>query len=58
MDAAVTRRTVNRIENKLHLGPDAQVDDKAMLFTPTAPQLTDPFLVLSEDLFSSPGFNG
>jgi hypothetical protein len=57
MDAAVTRRTVNRIENQLHLGPDAQVDDKAMLFTPTAPQLTDPFLTLSEDLFSSPGFN-
>lgn len=35
---------------------DAQVDDKAMLFTAAVPQLTDPFLMLADDLFSSPGF--
>ncbi|MFD5128925.1 pirin family protein [Streptomyces olindensis] len=50
------RRTVARIENKLHLGPDAQVDDKSMWFTPRDPALTDPFLALADDLFSEPGF--
>ena len=55
--ATITRRMVSRIEDRLHLGPDAQVDDKALLFTPAAPQLTDPFLVLAEDLFSAPGFD-
>jgi redox-sensitive bicupin YhaK (pirin superfamily) len=55
--AAITRRTVNRIEDRLHLGPDAQVDDKALLFAPADPQLTDPFLALAEDQFSSPGFD-
>jgi quercetin 2,3-dioxygenase len=55
--ATITRRTVDRIEDRLHLGPDAQVDDKALLFAPAVPQLTDPFLVLAEDLFSSPGFD-
>jgi hypothetical protein len=55
--ATVTRRAVNRIEDRLHLGPDAQVDDKALLFSPAVPQLTDPFLVLAEDLFSAPGFD-
>ena len=50
------RRTVARVETKRRLGPDAQVDDKAMIIGPDAPRLTDPFLVLSEDWFSSPGF--
>jgi len=54
--AAITRRTVARIQDRLHLGQDAQVDDKSLLFTPAAPERTDPFLVLAEDLFSSPGF--
>ncbi|MFD4790137.1 pirin family protein [Streptomyces sp. NPDC058459] len=49
-------RTVTRVQDKLHLGPDAQVDDKSMWFTPTAPALTDPFLLLADDLFSTPGF--
>ena len=55
--ATITRRTAARIEDRLHLGPDAQVDDKSLLFTPAAPRLTDPFLVLADDLFSSPGFD-
>ena len=55
--ATITRRTVAPIEDRLHLGPDAQVDDKSLLFTPAAPELTDPFLVLAEDRFSSPGFD-
>ncbi|MET9084892.1 pirin family protein [Streptomyces sp. NPDC004237] len=50
------RRTVARVQNKLHLGPDAQVDDKSMWFTPQVPALTDPFLALADDLFSMPGF--
>ncbi|MGW0707584.1 pirin family protein [Streptomyces sp. NPDC002643] len=50
------RRSVTRIQNKLHLGPDAQVDDKSMWFTPQDPALTDPFLALADDLFSAPGF--
>jgi redox-sensitive bicupin YhaK (pirin superfamily) len=50
------RRKVSRVETKRVLGPDAQVDDKAMIFGPDRPALTDPFLVLSEDWFSAPGF--
>jgi quercetin 2,3-dioxygenase len=50
------RRTVDRVETKTHLGPDAQVDDKNLIISPARPQLTDPFLVLGEDWFSSPGF--
>ncbi|HEX5406885.1 MAG TPA: pirin family protein [Pseudonocardiaceae bacterium] len=41
---------------KRRLGPDAQVDDKALVIDPTDPSLCDPFLVLSEDWFSTPGF--
>lgn len=52
----VESRTVDRVEEGLHAGPDAQVDDKRLLILPTDPARTDPFLVLSEDWFSSPGF--
>ena len=55
--ATITRRTAARVEDRLHLGPDAQVDDKSLLVTPAAPRLTDPFLVLAGDLFGSPGFD-
>ncbi|WP_067170354.1 pirin family protein [Microtetraspora niveoalba] len=54
MDTA--QRTLVRVETKTHLGPDAQVDDKHLIISPIRPDLTDPFLVLSEDRFSSPGF--
>ncbi|WP_229402295.1 pirin family protein [Micromonospora okii] len=49
-------RTVARVETRHRLGPDAQVDDKALVFAPNDPALTDPFLLLAEDWFSSPGF--
>jgi quercetin 2,3-dioxygenase len=49
-------RTVDRIDDGMHAGPDWQVDDKRLLILPSDPARTDPFLVLSEDWFSSPGF--
>ncbi|GAA1258156.1 hypothetical protein GCM10009609_21490 [Pseudonocardia aurantiaca] len=49
-------RSVARVEDGLHAGPDAQVDDKRLLIMPTDPARTDPFLVLAEDWLSSPGF--
>jgi hypothetical protein len=49
-------RRVDRVDTSIRLGPDAQVDDKAMVITPQDPAATDPFLVLAEDWFSSPGF--
>ena len=53
---AKAQRILNRIGDSQHLGPDAQVDDKALAFAPTDPSLTDPFLVMAEDWFSIPGF--
>ncbi|MET9084928.1 pirin family protein [Streptomyces sp. NPDC004237] len=50
------QRTLNRVTDRQQLGPDAQVDDKALVFVPTDPALTDPFLALVEDWFSTPGF--
>ncbi|MEU0791784.1 pirin family protein [Amycolatopsis sp. NPDC005961] len=52
----IPQRALARIESKTHLGPDAQVDDRYLVMGPARPELTDPFLVLSEDWFSSPGF--
>ncbi len=49
-------RVVARVEDKVRLGPDAQVDDKAIIITPRDPKATDPFLALAEDWFSEPGF--
>lgn len=54
--AGTAVRTVARVEDGVRLGPDAQVDDKALIISPARPGLTDPFLVLSEDWFSAPGF--
>lgn len=57
MDGEVkAQRTLNRVGDSQHLGPDAQVDDKAIAFAPTDPALTDPFLIMAEDWFSEPGF--
>jgi redox-sensitive bicupin YhaK (pirin superfamily) len=47
---------VDRIRTKVVLGPDAQVDAKAIIISPEDVAATDPFLVLSEDWFSSTGF--
>lgn len=55
LDSAA-ERVVVRVETKLHFGPDAQVDDKNLIIAPTRPELTDPFVALAEDWFSSPGF--
>jgi redox-sensitive bicupin YhaK (pirin superfamily) len=52
----VNARTVDRVESKTMLGPDAQVDNKALVINPADPTRTDPFLVLAEDWFSEPGF--
>lgn len=50
------RRTVDRIRSKHLVGADVQVDDKAVIIGPTDPRQNDPFLLLSEDWFSVPGF--
>jgi len=55
-DAAATQRILNRVDTSRRLGPDAQVDDKALAFAPPDPSLTDPFLIMAEDWFSTPGF--
>lgn len=49
-------RSIARVEDKVRLGPDAQVDDKAVIIMPRDPRATDPFLALAEDWFSEPGF--
>ena len=54
--AAAVERTLDRVEGSHRLGPDSQVDDKAIAFAPTDPSLTDPFLLMAEDWFSEPGF--
>ena len=51
-----TRRTIVRVEDKIHLGADSQVDDRNVIITPMNPALTDPFLLLAEDWFSTSGF--
>lgn len=53
----MSARTVARVTDRRRLGPDAQVDDKALIIAPDDPSLTDPFLALAEDWFSSPGFD-
>ncbi len=52
----VPGRAVSRVITKQRLGPDAQVDDKAIVIAPDDPSRTDPFLALAEDWFSEPGF--
>ena len=51
------RRTVARIEDKIHFGGDSQVDDRNVVIAPMSPLLTDPFLLLAEDWFSTTGFD-
>lgn len=54
--AGIARRTVVRVEDSIPFGGDAQVDDRNVIITPVNPAATDPFLLLSEDWFSTPGF--
>ncbi|GAB4004081.1 hypothetical protein GCM10029992_47990 [Glycomyces albus] len=53
---ATLQRTLDRVDDSQRLGPDSQVDDKAIAFAPTDPALSDPFLIMAEDWFSEPGF--
>lgn len=55
-NAAVTQRTIDRVESHLHLGGDTQVDDRNVAIMPLQSERTDPFLLLSEEWISSPGF--
>jgi quercetin 2,3-dioxygenase len=54
---STARRTVARVDDKIHFGADSQVDDRNVIITPVDPAATDPFLLLSEDWFSTPGFD-
>jgi quercetin 2,3-dioxygenase len=55
-EVVMRERHLDRRHGVLRLGPDQQVDDKALVIAPTDPALTDPFLALAEDWFSAPGF--
>ena len=57
MTTTTVVRSVDRVLAKQHLGPDQQVDDKALVIAPVDPTLTDPFLMMAEDWFSAPGFD-
>jgi quercetin 2,3-dioxygenase len=52
----IPRRTIARVEDKLRLGADSQVDHRNAIIAPTNPAATDPFLLLAEDWFSTTGF--
>lgn len=51
------RRRVDRVHGVLSLGADEQVDDKSLVISPDDLSLVDPFVALSEDWFSRPGFD-
>lgn len=48
---------MDRVVDKVHNGPTAQSDDNSILIAPGRPELTDPFLVMGEERFSTPGFD-
>lgn len=52
-----SERAVDRRHVATRSGPDGQVDAKAVVIPPGSFAATDPFLLLSEDWFSSPGFD-
>jgi redox-sensitive bicupin YhaK (pirin superfamily) len=52
-----TTRRIDRIHDIVHLGGDSQVDRKALVLPPGHFDLFDPFLMLAEDWFSTPGFD-
>lgn len=51
-----TERVLDRWHGVTRLGRDGQVDEKAIVIPPGSFAESDPFLLLSEDWFSSPGF--
>lgn len=50
-------RRIDRIHEVTALGGDGQVDRKAIVIPPGRWDLFDPFLMLAEDWFSTPGFD-
>jgi redox-sensitive bicupin YhaK (pirin superfamily) len=50
-------RGVDHVHGILELGPDGQVDRKAIVLPPGNFERFDPFLMLAEDWFSRPGFD-
>lgn len=52
-----TARRVAAVTDRRMVGPDAQVDDKALVLEPGKPARHDPFLLLAEDWFSTVGFD-
>src|SRR3954447_5297286 len=57
MSTTTTTRRIDRIHDVVHLGGDSQVDRKALVLPPGHFDLFDPFLMLAEDWFSTPGFD-
>jgi redox-sensitive bicupin YhaK (pirin superfamily) len=55
----VTRpsRVIDRVHGVSALGGDSQVDKKALVIPPGHWEMFDPFLMLAEDWFSTPGFD-
>src|SRR5687768_8148538 len=53
----MTQRRVDRIHDVVALGGDSQVDRKSLVIPPGNFELFDPFLMLAEDWFSTPGFD-
>ncbi|MBL1076018.1 pirin family protein [Nocardia sp. 2] len=53
---APVRRTVDRVRTKTLGGPTEQVDRNALVIAPNEVHNTDPFLLMAEDWFSTPGF--
>ncbi|WP_436771292.1 pirin family protein [Yinghuangia sp. YIM S09857] len=52
-----TARRVAAVTDRRIAGPDAQVDNKALVLEPGKPARHDPFLLLAEDWFSTVGFD-
>ena len=55
--AAPLTRKVDRIVDRVHLGPTAMSASSSMLIAPGNNAWTDPFLVMGEELVTEPGFD-
>lgn len=54
--SAATARAVDRIHDRVDLGPTPMSDHSSMIITPNTPAQTDPFLIMGEELVNQPGF--
>ncbi|MFI6785055.1 pirin family protein [Micromonospora sp. NPDC050276] len=50
-------RRADRVHDRIEMGPNAQSDERALIIPLGDPSSTDPFLVMGEEKFSSPGFD-